>query len=86
MSGLNWASHKVFFLAWTYCTVGVGAAYYYRSLEQEEKYQKKRKFWMHSGDYKHPWEHPNQPYNDPRAIEKLKGKDYVEFSKFPKGL
>ena len=86
MSGLSWTSHKVFFLAWTCTAVGVGTALYFQSLEREAEYQKKRKFWMHSGHYKHPWEQPNQPYNDPRAVEKLKGKDYVEFSKFPRGF
>ncbi len=86
MPGLSWASHKIFFLAWTFTAVSVGAALYFRNLEKEAEYQQKRKFWMHSGHYKHPWEQPTQPYNDPRAVEKIKGTDYVEFSKFPKGF
>lgn len=85
MPGLNWASHSVFFLVWTYAAAGVGVALYFQRQEREGEYQKMRKFWMHAGHYKHPWEQPNQPYNDPKAIEKIKGKDYVEFSKFPKG-
>ena len=84
--GLNWAAHKLFFLSWTVAGVGLGVSFYKDAERREEEYQKRRDFWMHCGHYKHPWESPNQLYNDPRAIEQLKGKDYVEFSKFPSGL
>ena len=86
MTGLTWAGHKLFYLSWTLCATGVGIALYAQSQDREAVYQKRRKAWMHAGHYKHPWENPNQPFNDPLAIEKLKGRDYVEFSKFPSGI
>jgi hypothetical protein len=41
---------------------------------------------MQSGVYKHPWELESAQYNDPKGLEAVKGKNYVEFASVPKGL
>lgn len=83
--GLSFSTHKWHFLAWAYAAGGFALTWSLRKAEKAAEEQEYVSFYREAGSYKHPWEHASQPYNDPRAVEKLRGKDYTKVISMPAG-